>query len=199
MPVGRDGAQRFRRSRLGRMQIDAVQVIARLFRRDREPRLVDEPLQIAGLHREFMADLADRQIGEVFGGKRLQAETRLARRDRQPLLVAVALHLDLGAFRQLAHDVMQHVRRNRQRAGRRDLGADALAHLAFEVGRLEHQSVPRRLQHDVRKDRDRRPALDNARNVAQRLQEFPTFNLETHFNPRLCFGRRMLEAARARP
>ena len=117
MPVGRDSAQSLRLAALGRMQIDAVEIVSRLLRRNREARLVDEAFQIARLHCEFVADFTNGEIRKVFRRKRLQTEARVARRDRQALLVAFALHFDLGALGQFAHDVVQHMRRNRERAG----------------------------------------------------------------------------------
>ena len=44
--VGRDGAQRLRLARAGDVQIDAVEVVARLLGRDGELGLVDQPLQV---------------------------------------------------------------------------------------------------------------------------------------------------------
>ncbi len=46
MAVGRDRAQRLRLAGAGGVQVDAVEVVAGLFGRDREPRLVDQALQV---------------------------------------------------------------------------------------------------------------------------------------------------------
>ena len=142
MPVGRDRAQRLLLPRLGGVEVDAVEIIARFFRRDGKARLLDQALQVGGVDGELVADFADSKIGKVFGRQGLQRKARVARGERQALLVGFALQFDLGAFRQFAHDVVQHVRGNRQRAGLRDFGVDALGHFAFEVGRLELQAVP---------------------------------------------------------
>ena len=46
--VGRDRAQRLRLAGAGGVQIDAVEVVARLLGRDRELGLVDQPLEVGG-------------------------------------------------------------------------------------------------------------------------------------------------------
>ena len=48
MAVGRDRAQRLRLAGAGGVQIDAVEIVARLLGRDRELGLVDQPLEIGG-------------------------------------------------------------------------------------------------------------------------------------------------------
>ena len=64
--VGRDGAQRLRLAGLSGVQIDAVQIIARLFRRNGKARLLDEALQIRAVNGELVTDFAGSEIGEVF-------------------------------------------------------------------------------------------------------------------------------------
>ena len=53
MAVGRDRAQHRLALDLGRMQENAVEIIARLFVRDGELRLVDQPLEVARREREI--------------------------------------------------------------------------------------------------------------------------------------------------
>ena len=64
-------------------------------------------------------------------------------RHRQALALGVARDLDLGAVRQLAHDVMQHVRGNCHGTRLRNVSRRLLDHLALEVGRLQlERAVP---------------------------------------------------------
>ena len=130
--------------RCGGVQIDAVEVVARLFRGDGKARLVDQALQVLGGDLELVAELAGGEIGKILRRQRLQREAGLAGAQRQALLLGVALDLHLGAVGQLAHDVVQHVRRHRHGAGLRDVGRRLVRHLALEVGRLELQRPVRR-------------------------------------------------------
>ena len=61
MAIGRRGLQHI----VGDMQEDAVEVIARLFGRDRELRLVDQPLEVAGAEFEGVGHLAGGEVGPV--------------------------------------------------------------------------------------------------------------------------------------
>ena len=162
------------------MQVDAVEVVARLLGRDGKARLVDQPLQVLGRELELLAHLARADVGEVFGGQRLQGKARLASGQRQALLLAVLADVDLRAVGQLAHDIVQHVRRNGDGARRADVARHALDDLAFQIRRLELELGIARPQKHVGEDRDRRTPLDDARDVAERPQEFTTFNHKPH-------------------
>ena len=63
------------------VEVDAVQIVARLLRRDRELGLVDEALQVAGLEAEAVRQFARREVREVALGQRLQHEARAAGAD----------------------------------------------------------------------------------------------------------------------
>ena len=158
------------------MQINAVQVIAGLLRGDGEARLVEQPFQVKSGDREFMGHLTGGEIGEVLGWQRLQGEPGLARGQRQAVALRIAQHLDFGAVGQLAHDVVQHVRRYGHGPRRRHLGRRLLDHLALEIGSLELELARGSLQQNVRKDRDGRAPLNNAGDVAQRPQELASFD-----------------------
>ena len=112
MAVGRHRAQRRGLGGAGRVQIDAVEIIARLFGRDRELGLVDQPLEVGGRQRERMAHLAGGEIGEIAFRQGLQGEARAPGADREHGAVAGAFDHDLRALGQLAHDVVEHVRRH---------------------------------------------------------------------------------------
>jgi hypothetical protein len=169
--VGRDRSQHF--SLAGgvrrRMQENPVQIIAGLFGRDRELGLVDHLLQVRRRHPEAVRHVAGIQIRKIALGQGLQREARAAGADRQHTAFAGRFEHDLRAVRQFAHDVEQHMRRNRGRAAGRDLGRDRLVDLKIEVGRLEDQLAAFCAQQNIGQDRNGVPALDHAMHVAERL------------------------------
>ena len=133
-----------RSGRLDGVEEDAVEVVARLLGRDRELRLVDEAPQVRRRQRELERHLARREIGEVALGQGLQHEARAARADLHLAGIAGRLERDLRAFRKLADDVVDDVRRDRRRAALGGIGRDRLGDLDVEVGRLEPQARRRR-------------------------------------------------------
>src|SRR5437868_5183958 len=78
-------------------------------------------------------------IGKIAFGQRLQREARAAGAQREARAVARGLEQDLRAFRELAHDVVEHVRRHGGGAGRADLGRNRLDHFEVEVGGFERE------------------------------------------------------------
>ena len=68
MAVGRDRAQHRLAVALGGVEIDAVQVVARLLGRDGEARLVDQALQVAGREREACARSSTLSAGKSSAG-----------------------------------------------------------------------------------------------------------------------------------
>jgi hypothetical protein len=93
--VGGDAAQGGRLGAAGRVQIDAVEVIARLLGRDRKLRAVDQPLDVGGGERKRMRHVAGGEIGKVALRQGLQSEARTAGADRHHRAVAVAFQHDL--------------------------------------------------------------------------------------------------------
>ena len=174
--VGGDRAQRRRLVGLGGVQIDAVQVVARLLGGDGKPRLVDEALQVLRIELELLAQVTDADVGEVLRRQRLQRKARVTCSERQALLLRVLAHVDLGAVGKLAHDVVQHMGGHGDSAGSANLGGDRLDDLALQIGRLELERGVAGAQEHVRQDGNGRPSLDDARDVAERPQEFTTFN-----------------------
>src|SRR6516225_345526 len=112
MAIGGDSAQYRLAATIRGMEINAVEVIARLFGRNGEARLFDQALQIRGRHGEDVAEIIDAQAREVVGRQCLQREARLAASDGEPALVSLALHLDIASLWELAHDVVEHMRRH---------------------------------------------------------------------------------------
>ena len=96
------------------VEIDAVQIIAGLFGRDGEARLVDQALQIRRRQRKLWPRSSTLIAGKSSAGSVWQLEARRGRQGwRAARLSPVAVELDVGAFGQLAHDVVEHVRRRR--------------------------------------------------------------------------------------
>ena len=185
MPVGCHRAQGGGLGAAGRVQINAVEIVAGLFGGDRKLRPVDQPLHVGGRKRERMRHVAGGKIGEIVFRKRLQREARAAGADRQHRAVAVALQHDLRAFGQLAHDVVKHMRRHRRRTGGGGFRRERLRNLQIKVGGLQRQ--PRAFSPDqhIAEDRNGVAALDHAVDVAQRFQELRTFDGNLHCNTRL--------------
>jgi hypothetical protein len=75
----------------------------------------------------------------------------------------------LRAVRQLADDVIEHMRRHGGRATGRDFGGDGAGNLKVEIGRLQAEFRFLGLDEDVGEDRNGIAALDHAMDVAQRL------------------------------
>ena len=178
--VGRDRAQHLALSAGRVVQIDAVQIIAGLFGRGREMGLVDHPLQVGARQLEAVRHVAGIEIGEVAFRQRLQREARAAGADREHAAVAGGFEHDLRAFRQFAHDVVDHVRRHGGRAARRDLGRDGLVHLEIEVGRLQRQLAAFGAQQHIGEDRDGIAPLDHAMHMTERFQQLRALDGDLH-------------------
>ena len=103
--------------------------------------------------------------------KRLQREARAAREDRHALAVTCLFELELGAVRQLADDVVEHMGGNRRGAGPGDLRRDAFDDLEVEVGGGQPQPPIACLQQHVGQDGNGIPALHDALHMSERLQE----------------------------
>jgi hypothetical protein len=167
MPVGGDGAQRCSLGAAGRMQIDAVEIVAGLLGRDRKLRAIDQPLHIGGGERKRMRHVAGSQIGEIVFGQGLQREARTAGANRQHRAIAIAFQHNLRAFGQFAHDVVKHMRWHRGRAGGSGFRRQRLRYLKIEVGGLERQPGIFGADQNVTENRNRVAALDHTMDVAQ--------------------------------
>ena len=141
MPVGRDRAQDRLARRSRRVEIDAVQIIARLLGRDGEARLLDETLEVGGGQRKVVAEIIDAERGEIVGRQRLERELRRPARDDEPSLLAVLDQLDIVAFGELAHDVVEHMGGHGGRAFALGARRHRLDQLHVEIGRGQLQLV----------------------------------------------------------
>ena len=138
--------------------------------------------------------------GKSSGGSVCRAKRECPEVMRQPLLLDVALDLDLGAVGQLAHDVVQDVGGHRHGARLRHVGRRLLLHLALEVGGLELQGIARRLEQHIRQNGDGRAPLDHARDVTECPHQLTALNHQLHAlaSPRRMICRVRLGASRTR-
>ena len=116
-----------------------------------------------------MAEIVDAERWEVVGGQRLQGEAGGAASDDEAPLVPVAGQLDVGAFRQFAHDVVEHMGRHGGGPFALGAGRHRLHQLHVEVGGGELQLVVPRGEQDVGQDGNGVAPLDHARHVGERL------------------------------
>src|SRR5580658_8836339 len=79
MAVGRSRSQHLDIAAPGRMQVDAVQIIARLFGRNGEAGTVDQALQIIRREPEFMLQGGAAHYRIIFGRQAGEREGRAAR------------------------------------------------------------------------------------------------------------------------
>ena len=182
MAVGGDRAQCAVLGGPRRMQIDTVEIVARFFRRDRELGTVDQPLHVGGAEREGMGHVAGGEIGEIAFRQGLQREARAPGADCQHGAVAVALQHDLRAVRQLAHDVIEHVRGHGGGAAGGGFGGERFGDFEIEVGGFQAEARLVGADQHVAEDRNRIPPFDHAVNVAQRFQELRALDGNLHDN-----------------
>ncbi len=166
MSVGRDRAQGCGLGASGRVQIDAVEVVAGFLGRDRKLGAVDQPFQVGCRQRKRMRHVAGRKIGKIVFRQGLQREARAAGADRQHRTVAVAFQHDLRAVGQFAHDVVKHMRRHGGRTAGCGFRRQRLGHLKVEVGGLQRQPRVFGPDQHVAEDRNGVAAFDHAMDVA---------------------------------
>ena len=184
MSVGRDRAQHDVGPGACDVQVDAVEVVARLLGRDRELGLLDQALEVGRGERELVRHVAGRDVGEVALRQGLQREARAPGPDGEHRAVARGLEHDLRALGELAHDLVEHVRRHRGDAARRDLAVDRLDHLEIEIGRLERKLCALGADQHVGENRDGVAPLDHAVDVGERSQELGALDRDLHAGPR---------------
>jgi hypothetical protein len=119
--VGRHAPQHRRSAALGGVHVDAVEVVARLLGRDREPRLVDQLRHVRRRQAEADAQLLLPDRRELVGRQGGQVEDRAGGADRDLARLPVLLDRDRAAVGQLADDVEEGVGRDRRGAGAGDV------------------------------------------------------------------------------
>ena len=181
MAVGGDAAQGRGFGGARAVQVDAVQIVAGFLGRDRKLRAVDQPLHVGSGQRKRVRHLACGQVREIALRQGLQREARAAGADGEHGAVAGRLQHDLRSFRQLAHDVVQHVRRHRGRATVSDFRSQRLGDFEIEVGRFQAEAGIFRPQKHVAEDGNRVAAFDNAMNVSQRFEKLRALDGDLHY------------------
>ena len=184
MAISRDRAQRCGLRRAGGVQVDAVEIVARLFGRDRKLGAIDHPLHVGSRQRERMRQVARGEIGEVAFRQGLQREARPAGADRQHRTVAVAFQHDLRTIRQLAYDVVEHMRGHGGRTRRRRLRGQRFRYLEIEVGGFQRQACTFGADQHIAQNRNGVAALDHAMHVTQRFQQLRAFDRDLHCKTR---------------
>ena len=91
---------------------------------------------------------------------------------------------DLRPLRQLAHDVVEHVRRHGGRSGRRGLGGDGVGDFKIEIGRLQAERRALGAQQHIGENRNGVAPLDRAMHMPERAQQLGTLNSDFHRNIR---------------
>ena len=180
MAVGRDRAQHRFAVDVDGVEENAVEIVARLLGRDRELGVLDQPLELDRREREAVRELARGEIGEVGRRQSLKGEARAAGAQDQLPRVAGGLEARLRALRQLAHDVVDHMRRNGRRAVLGDVGWNRLGSLEVEVGALQRQPAVPGLDQHVGEDRDGVAPLDDAMDVPKRFKQDRTLDGDLH-------------------
>ena len=124
------------------VEVEAVQVVARLLGGDREAGLVDQPDQVGGVDGDRIGEPLGRHHREVAGRQHRQVEARAPGLHRQARILAGVAQRDVGALRQLADDLVEGVRRRGDLAGALDLGRARVGDLHVEVGGREGDAGP---------------------------------------------------------
>ncbi len=180
MAVRGHGAQNVDAGLVDDMQVDAVEVVARLLRRDGEAGAVDQAAQLVRGQAESMRQIARGHHREVLDRQAGQGEARPAAAQDHLLAAVGRLDLDLAAVRQLAHDLVKRMRRRRRHADAGYIGVGGLGDVEIHIGRGQPKDVGFRLQLDVRQNRNRVAPLDDALHVRQRLEQSRTVECQFH-------------------
>jgi hypothetical protein len=162
------------------MEEDAVEVVAGLLGRDREAGAIDQLLELGRGQGEAVLETLVAHGRELVGRQAGQIERGAPAAQGDLAAARAALDAHARALGQLAHDIVQRVRRRSGRARLRDLGLGRLDHREIEIGRGQAKRAVPRLEPDVRQDRNGGPALDHALDVAKRLQECSSFDGKLH-------------------
>jgi len=182
------------------VEVEAVQVVPGFLRRDGEAGLVDQPDQVVDVHRHRAGEALGRHHREVAGRQHRQVEARAAGGHGQTGVLAREAQRDVSAFRQLADDLVEGVRRRRDLARLVDLGHGLVDDLHVQVSGGEGQAVAVGRQEHVRQDGNGVAALDGALHMSKRAEQSGAFNRQLHIGPGSPIARRRrITRAGARP
>ena len=161
------------------MKIDTVQVIARLFGRDRKPCGIDHIADISRCDGEAARHVTGGNSGKIFNRQGWQTEIGPAGADH--CMTVGNIDLNLGAFGQLARDVIEQMRRNGGRASRANSAFCLRGNIHIHVGCGHRQHTAVGLQHDIGENRYGVAALNNRLHVAKRPQEADSIDGQFHW------------------
>ena len=133
-------------------------------------------------HDEAVRQVAARHLREVAGRQCLQREAGASGAQRKLVALARCIHFHLGAFRQLADDVVKRVRGRRRAAVGRDRRGHGFDHGKIHVGRRQPQLAARCIHLHVGQDRDGVAPFDHALHVIERFQERGALDGQPHHN-----------------
>ena len=162
------------------MHVDAIEVIARLFGRDGEFRLVEQAAQHVGGRREIGGIFRRCHDREIFLWQGRQRKVRPARGHGQPARRTVFGQRHQRAVGKFSHDLVQGHSGYGCRTGALDLGRGLVEHLDVEVGGAELDAVAFGFDQHVGQDRDGVAALDHRLRLADGLEQRATFYTEFH-------------------
>jgi hypothetical protein len=119
-------------------------------------------------------------LREILGRQCCEREARASRAQGDLALVARGLEADLAAVGQLAHDVVERMRRHRRGARLADLARNGLDDREVHVGRGERDLFLAGVEQHVREDRDGVAPFDDALDMREPLEQGGTFDRELH-------------------
>ena len=186
-PSGRHRAHDVRAVGILGVQVDAVQVVPRLFGGDGEPGLFDQALQLVRRDLKSMRQLAVGHRREVLAGEAREREGGAARSEVEATVFAAEIEAHLAAVGQLADDVVERMCRHGGAAGFGDLGRGDLDDGEVQIGGRQLQLAVFGDQLHVGENRDRVALFDHALNVRERAEEGAAFDGQFHRFP-VIFG-----------
>src|SRR5262249_28715633 len=185
MAIGRNRAQHQAVADTDGMEIDAVEVIPGLFGGNRELGLLNQTFEIGSADREFVGQFAGCKVRKITLRQGLQREPRAPRTNGDHGAVTRRLQHDLGALRQLADNLVEHMGRHRGGAAGVDLGCQSFGDFEIEIGSLQGELGNLGTQQHIGENWNRVATLDHAMHMGQRLEQVGAFDRNLHAEPRL--------------
>jgi hypothetical protein len=181
--VGRHGAQRLAAIALGGMQMDAIEIIARLFGGDGEAGFVDQTRELARRSREADRKVLARHDREVARRQHRQIKARPARRQRQARIISAPLQRHLAAFWQFARNLIKRMSGRRDVPFLGDVRFRLLHDLHIQIGRRQAGEPVLRPDQHIGEDRNRVAPFHDGLHVSEGFQERGALNRQLHLSP----------------
>ena len=151
------------------MQIDAIQIIARFLGRDGETRRIDHIANISCSDHETARHITGGNRREILDRQGGQAKIRPAGTDHCMPVRHGNFHL--GAFGQLAGNVIEQMRRYRSRSSGANRAFDLRGNIHIHVGSGHQQHATFGLQHDICQNGNGVATLDDRLYLTKRSQK----------------------------